>query len=102
MAGKPLRIARTVELFVVLADRRCPGSEPVQDRALDHAHTLVRMRFEDGPLLLRRLPRLVEDLRRYGELANVVQQRCPVQSLTILCVERQLLGKQIGQGANSF
>ena len=54
------------------------------------------------PLSIVELPGLVQDPRRYGQLADVMQQRGPAQPIPVFGGKLHLLGQKIGEDSNSF
>ena len=79
------------------------GSRPITEpRAHRYEESITRrgVAADDLPLVRRELLRLVEDRRGDVELADVVQQRGPVQLAPALGIERQLLADQISVRTN--
>ena len=87
MTGEAPRVAGSVPSLVVLGGSRRPGPEPTAQRG-EEALRLVRVALEHRPLGCVGLARLVEDLCRYRELPDVVEERGPTQPVAIL--ERQV------------
>ena len=54
------------------------------------------------PLLVGRLAGLVQDLRADVELADVVEERGPVQPVELLSCQAQLLAEAVGVGADAL
>ena len=97
LAGEAVRVARAVEPFVVLARGATPVAEP-RAQADQPLVAGAGMPSDLLPLLGRQLALLVEDLRGNFELADVVQQRGPVQTRRALRIEAELLADEVGVG----
>ena len=84
------RIALAVPALVMIGDRVRPLTQPPAQRRGQPGSDFGVAAYQ-RPLLLARAPRLVEDLRRHLELADVVQQRRPVQPVDLVTVKAKLL-----------
>ena len=96
-----VRVALAVPALVVVGDRVRPLSQPRAQR-LGHARAELGVAADQPPLLVRRLPRFVEHLRGYLELADVVQQRSPVEAIHLVAPEMQLLRDHLRVGADAL
>ena len=100
-AGQAVRVSVTVEALVVFARGPAPVTQPgpQADEPLVARRRVVSHLL---PLFGCELALLVEDLGRYVELADVVQQRGPVQARRALRVETELLADEVGVGPHPF
>jgi hypothetical protein len=101
LAADPAWIALAVPPLMVVADRLDPLAEPLAQRR-DQRLAEERMPLELLPLLVARLAGLVEDPGADLELADVVQQRGPVQVVEVLTVQPQLSSEAVGVGPHAF
>ena len=83
------RVALAVPALVVVADGVGPLAEPRPHR-LDEALAVERVALELLPLVLVRAAGLVEDVDRHLQLADVVQQRRPVELVELGVGEPEL------------
>ncbi len=94
-AAQPLRVARTVPLLVVFDDREHAVAQPGGQRCSElGAHLGVQL--DDGELFVGQRARLVEDLRRHAQLADVVDERRPAQPIEFTPGEPHLLADHLG------
>src|SRR5581483_2246335 len=93
LGREPARIPTAVPPLVVVADRRDPGAEPVAHR-LDELLAEERVLAQRQPLRVRWPALLREDLRRHLELADVVEERGPVEQVELVLGEAELLADQ--------
>ena len=99
--GDPVGVALPVEALVVLTRGEHPLAQPGREAA-DPAVAVRRVPAHVFPLFGREPALLVQDGGRHVELADVVQQRGPVQLRGALFVEAELLSDQVGVGAYPF
>ncbi len=100
-ALEPERVARSVPPFVVRADGLRPFSEPVADRR-DELGAELRMAAEDVPLVVGRPSVLGEDRAGHLELADVVQQRRPVEQVELVARQAELLADHHRVGTHAL
>ena len=101
VAGGAVRIALAVPALVVVCDRVRPLAEPRAQRR-GEAGAELGMAADQLPLRVRRAPGLVEDLGRHLELADVVQQRGPVEAVDVVAAEPELLRDHLRVGADAL
>jgi hypothetical protein len=75
-------VSGAVEVLVMLLDCETPFAEPLT-QGFNHSHTLNGMLMQNFPFLCRERARLVQDLGVNGDLADIVQQSGPSQSIAI-------------------
>src|SRR5581483_6474562 len=93
--------ARTIEVLMMLLDRKPPLSEP-RRQGCDEAPAFERVIADLLPLLLRRPGGLVQYLGVDGELAHVVQERRPAEPVPVPGRQLQLVGDHVREGADPF
>ena len=81
-----VRVALAVPALVVVGDRVGPLAEPRAQRR-GEAGAELGVAADELPLLVARPPGLVEDLGRHLELADVVQERGPVEPVDLVAAE---------------
>jgi hypothetical protein len=86
---------------VVVPDRLGPVSQPHAER-LDERFAVQRMELQLLPLLVRRLAGLVQDLRAYLELSDVVEKGGPVELVEIVPDQAELLAEAVRIGSDAL
>ena len=95
------RVPRAVPVLVVVADRVDPFAEPRAQR-LDERLAVERMAPQLLPLLIRRPPRLVEDLGVDLQLPDVVKQGRPVEPVEVVRRKTDLAAEACGVAAHTL
>jgi hypothetical protein len=85
----------------MLLDGQTPLAKPLSDRS-DEVTALQRMLLEVLPFLIGRLAYLVQNVRMYRHLADVVEQRRPSKAVSILWRKTKLVGDEIGECADAL
>ena len=98
VAGESSRVTLAVPTFVVVADGLRPVAEPVVER-LHHRLARQRMLPQLLPFLVRRLARLVEDLRAHLQFPDVVEQGRPVEAIEVVSGQPDLPAEAVRVGA---
>src|SRR5216684_6840262 len=88
LAPKPIRVARAVELLVVMPDDRKYKTERFQWRT--NALAYYRMLADNCPFVGRQSPRLQQNRIRHGNLSNVVHDSGTTQRGNLILKESQL------------
>ena len=86
---------------MVFTGRPNPFAQPRSER-FEHLGTRGRVVLEQRPLVVGELLDLVQHRRRHGDLADIVQEHTPCQTVPVGVRQAHLLGDQIGVGAHAF
>ena len=93
----PFGYPPTVPALVVLTHGLNPLTEPTRQRG-GELGTDLGVGLDDLVLVCVQLAGLVEDLERNLELADVVQQRCPLQLVDLVLVQAEFVADHVGVG----
>ncbi len=78
-----------------------PFAQPVRERA-DQAGALFGMAFQDRPLARVGRLRIVEDRGGHGELADVMEERRPSQSVGVVRIQAHVARDEVGERPHSL
>ena len=101
LSGDATRVALAVPVLVVVPDRVGPRAQPFVE-GLDERLAVQGMAAQLLPFLVRRLAGLVQDLGADVELADVVEERGPIQTVELLSCQAELLAEAVGVGADAL
>lgn len=101
LAFEAVWVARTVPALVVFQDGACPRPEPFTHWP-EHLPTNLRVLMDDVVFVVVQGALFVEDLGRYGQLANVVEQGGPIELVERLGVEAHFVADQAGVGTHAL
>ena len=99
--SQPVRVSATVPAFVVFTHGLNPLTEPTRQRRRELG-TDLGVGLDDLVLVGVQLAGLVEDLERNLELADVVQQRRPLQLVDLVLVQAEFVADHVGVGPHSL
>ncbi len=100
-ALEAVRIPESIPALVMMLDRLGPGPKPRNQRG-DQLHAVDRVLMDLLPVLWGERPVLVEDLGRYLELSDVVEQSSPAEPISVVTCQAHFLGEHVGVGAGAL